>query len=182
MTGVQNTDGPLLLYTKADADDRYAAIKTLDNSNVSVINAAFNATTGHDHNGTNSKLLPATSMTLLSGVYQPAIAGVTSVTAVTATGLAFWHRIGNQVFVIGWAQIDPTTTLTTTIFSIALPIASNFAASTDGVGLTTGPGSEAAGGGIIIARTAENDMLAAFFPVATSLVNVGFSFAYTVIP
>ena len=60
-----------------------------------------------------------------SGTYTATITDSANTSARTAYR-STWTRVGNVVHVAGVVDVDPTTTLTTTIIKISLPIASNF--------------------------------------------------------
>jgi hypothetical protein len=73
---------------------------------------------------------------IVSGSYSPTLTDITNVAASTDFG-ARYTRIGSIVQVTGLAAVDATTITTLTDLGISLPIASNFGAITDVVGLGT---------------------------------------------
>ncbi len=129
-----------------------------------------------------NSVIPAAALaiTLTSGTYTPTFTAVANVAAATPNP-CHWHRIGNQVFVSGWGAIDPTSAATLTTFRISLPVASNFAISTDAGGVLVGAGEDVTAGGLINAVVATDDVIASFFPAGAANQGVGFSFAYSVI-
>lgn len=75
---------------------------------------------------------------LAFGTYAPTITGVANIGSVSASGTFRYSRIGSIVFVSGQLNIDTTAAASTyTEVGISLPIASNFAATTDASGTAT---------------------------------------------
>lgn len=71
-----------------------------------------------------------TATNLTSGTYTPTLTNTTNITSSTAL-VCFYQRVGNIVFVNGSATITATSTGTTTVLGVSLPVASNIGASTD---------------------------------------------------
>lgn len=78
----------------------------------------------------NPTAATGTTPLIASGTYTPTLTNGTNVAAST-TAAAQWMRVGNVVHVSGSMSIDPTAASATTIVDISLPIASNFAATTN---------------------------------------------------
>lgn len=75
-----------------------------------------------------------TNQYIASGTYTPTATNVTNATAGTCE-VAKWTRVGNVVSVSGRMALTPTAAATTTVWGLSLPIASNFAATSDLNGL-----------------------------------------------
>lgn len=75
-----------------------------------------------------------TQQYIASGTYTPTATNVTNATAGTCE-VAKWTRVGNVVSVSGRMALTPTAAATTTVWGLSLPIASNFAATSDLNGL-----------------------------------------------
>jgi hypothetical protein len=73
---------------------------------------------------------------LAHGTYSPGLTNTTNVAASGLQGTATYMRVGNTVHVIVRVTIDPTAAApTATQLDIALPVASNFAAATECIGM-----------------------------------------------
>jgi hypothetical protein len=75
-----------------------------------------------------------TQQYIASGTYTPTATDITNSTAGTCE-VAKWTRVGNVVSVSGRMALTPTAAATTTVWGLSLPIASNFAATSDLNGL-----------------------------------------------
>lgn len=71
-----------------------------------------------------------------SGTYTPTFAILGNLDSISANGLTSYIRVGDQVFVSGSCNIDPTASGQIT-YTISLPIASNFTLTTDASGMNT---------------------------------------------
>ena len=79
----------------------------------------------------------AITETFSSGTYTPTLTNGTNVAASTAYQCQ-WMRIGSVVTVSGKVDIDPTSAGLITGLGISLPVASNFGASEDCAGTSSG--------------------------------------------
>jgi hypothetical protein len=70
-----------------------------------------------------------------SGTYTPTLTSVSNVQSSTS-GICHYLRIGDHVNVSGRISIDPTSATTGTNLGISLPVASDFAASSNGSGIS----------------------------------------------
>jgi hypothetical protein len=66
----------------------------------------------------------STALTLTAGTYSPTITNVSNVDASSFSGSVYYQRIGDQVTVWGWMDIDVTLGATSTSLAITLPVAS----------------------------------------------------------
>lgn len=71
---------------------------------------------------------------IASGTYTPTTTAVLNISSTSVVGVASWIRVGSVVSVDGQVSIDPNAASTISIVSITLPIASNFAAVSNGNG------------------------------------------------
>ncbi len=71
-----------------------------------------------------------------SGTYTPTFVKLGNLDSISANGLTSYIRVGDQVFVSGSCNIDPTASGQIT-YTISLPIASNFTLTTDASGMST---------------------------------------------
>lgn len=71
-----------------------------------------------------------------SGTYTPTFVKLGNLDSISANGLTSYIRVGDQVFVSGSCNIDPTASGQIT-YTISLPIASNFTLTTDASGMNT---------------------------------------------
>ncbi len=119
-----------------------------------------------------------TSLNIVTGSYTPTLTNTTNLDGSTSD-VCNYCRINDFVMVWGNLSVDPTTTGVATRLGVSLPIASNFAATTD-LGGSMGT-SGATGAGRIFADTG-NDR-ADFSFIAPFNVNggLGFSFGYFII-
>jgi len=70
-----------------------------------------------------------------SGTYTPTFAILGNLDSISKNGLTSYIRVGDQVFVSGSCNIDPTASGQIT-YTISLPIASNFTLTTDASGMS----------------------------------------------
>lgn len=118
-----------------------------------------------------SSLLPT------SGTYTPTLTNTTNLDASTAFP-ARWIRVGNEVFVSGTVQVDATA-LAQSELGISLPIASNFAASTDCSGAAGG--SSVQQSAAIVGDATNDRARMQWLASTTAAQNMSFTFGYTVI-
>jgi hypothetical protein len=130
-----------------------------------------------------SRTLPAITGTVTSGTYT--IVLVAGTNCATATGgPARWIRVGNEVTVFGTATIASTAaTLTASDFTGTLPVASNFAATTDLAGAgALGAATSVDGVPVVITGSIAGDVAVfAYNASQTTAATCTFSFGYTVI-
>lgn len=115
-----------------------------------------------------------------SGTYTPTETSVTNLDSTPVAALFRWTRIGNIVHVAGAVTYDPTAGSTFSEFRLSLPVASNFAASTD----CSGCGADANGTVFEISADATNNEAQVNFTTiagATSSSTARFMFTYEVI-
>jgi hypothetical protein len=114
-----------------------------------------------------------------SGTYTPTLTNGTNVASSTTT-VAQYIRIGNQVTVYGTVQVTPTTTpATATSLGISLPIASNFAAASNLIGVLSdyaNIGYKSA----LLEADATNDRAVINFIAEAGSPRFDYSFMYTV--
>lgn len=119
-----------------------------------------------------------TTLGLVDGTYTPTITNITNVAASTPY-LAHYVRIGNQVIVTGLVDIDPTAAAQIEI-DISLPVASNFAASTDCSGVTS-CGTDPSRAGNVAGNSTTDRARLTFTPTLIDNRTSGYQFMYTVI-
>lgn len=129
--------------------------------------------------------LPSVTGTLVTGafgIYTPTLTNGTNMAASTAQPLQYM-RVGNTVTVGGYVGIDTTSAgATDTLMRMSLPIASNFAASTDAGGAGTAPvGGGANDGWGIYANSATDDVTFNGKSMDTAARNLFFTFVYQVL-
>ena len=105
---------------------------------------------------TNGRLADSalTSTNLVGGTYTPTLNNTTNLDASTAFQCQYM-RVMNTVTVSCKVEVDPTTTLTSTVLGIPLPVASNFGAEEDCAGSANA--SAIAAQGAAIRASAAND-------------------------
>jgi hypothetical protein len=114
-----------------------------------------------------------------SGDYTPTSAASTNVDAV-ANGSAKFTRLNKDyVQVAGYIEIDPTATGATTV-DLTIPIASNFAANTDGFGTSVG-GSSTRQAGMVFADATDDGLTISFIADDTANRAHRFTFLYKII-
>lgn len=111
------------------------------------------------HNNANP-VTGTSSQYIASGTYTPVPVIGTNVTVTTVLGTGKWTRLGNVVSVKLIVQVTVTGAGASN-YRIPLPIASNFAAVTDGIGLAIG-GAPAIGNGFLRSVVATDDMQVTF--------------------
>jgi hypothetical protein len=89
------------------------------------------------------------------GTYTPTVSNTTNVDSLTVPAAWTYLRIGNLVHVAGTLTLDATAD-SDALFDLTTPIASNFTAITQAVGIIATSRSDAIGGGLIYA-SALND-------------------------
>ena len=114
---------------------------------------------------------------ILVGTYTPTITSGTNVAATTAQ-VCHYLRVGNQVWVFGFVDIDPTSATTATSISLTLPIASNFTLLTDLSG--TAANRNQGPGGMYADATNDKAILEFITTANTSNCTWSFTFAYEV--
>lgn len=113
-----------------------------------------------------------------AGTYTPTLSNTTNVTSSTSA-VAHYFKIGNQVNVVGSVNIVPTAAAAT-VLGISLPIASNFAATTDAAGLGVSSTSNASN--VRIEANATTNIAELKFGISfTTTADYFFNFTYTVI-
>jgi hypothetical protein len=120
---------------------------------------------------------------IYSGTYTPTITNVANAGGSPAGAVSQYMRVGNVVTVSGAAVVDPTTTNTRTQIGVSLPIASNFAAATNGTGIGFWAGTPAAEDQVaLLYSDATNDRMELYFtPVNVASDTIYFTFTYRVI-
>ncbi len=129
----------------------------------------------------NASGTTGTTPAIQSGTYTPTITNSTNVAASTA-GTAHWLRVGNIVHVNGRCTIDPTSASIQTIWTLSLPLASNFAAVTDCYGVTNGDTFSAfTAAGIVSASVGGDSALFAAYPASTANQTFYYQYSYNVL-
>lgn len=113
---------------------------------------------------------------LESGTYTPTLTNVANLDASTAYECQYL-RVGNVVHVGGRVDVDPTGAGASTQLGISLPIASNFAASSDCGGTGFSPG--VAGQGAAVVPDAANNRAQLQFVSGATLSNQSMYFTFT---
>lgn len=114
-----------------------------------------------------------------SGTYTPTLTGVTNIAATTAF-TAHYVRVGNQVSVAGYINVDPTAAApTASEVGISLPIASNFTAEGD-LGGSAASSSNTPEGAVMEEDQTNDRARMLFKALDTANHTFGFSFIYTV--
>lgn len=132
-----------------------------------------------DTENLTNRELTALTLGVASGTSTPTITSGANV-ASTATPTGRYIRIGNQVSFSGTVSVTPTLTATTTVVEISLPVASNFAATSDASGSGTAVGTSIFP--ISIVGSVANDRLVVTFTSSgTGAHVVTFNTIYTVI-
>lgn len=116
---------------------------------------------------------------IASGTSTPTITSGAN-TASTATPTGRYLRVGDQVTFSGTLSVTPTLTATTTVVEISLPVASNFAATSDASGSGTAVGTSIAPISII-GSIANDRLVVSFTSSGTGAHVVTFNAVYTVI-
>ena len=92
---------------------------------------------------------------IVASTYTPTLTSSTNVAASTAY-VCLYIRVGNNVYVFGRVDIDPTSAVpTTTILGISLPVASNFSLTTQAHGVGTSAAVSGQHGGITSDATSD---------------------------
>lgn len=110
-----------------------------------------------------------------SGTFTPTLTNTANIAASTAY-LCTYVRVDNTVTMSGRVDIDPTTTSTTTILGISLPVASAFTTANQGGGVAFAPGFVSDGAAILTDAT--NDRLTLQY-VCTDVTNHAYYFTVT---
>lgn len=113
-----------------------------------------------------------------SGTYTPTLTGVANVASSTAFPCQY-TRVGNIVTVSGLISVTATLTATSTQIGISLPIASNFAATTDCNGAAGSAGATQVGR--LLADVTNDRAQMNFLSVNTGGNGMGFTFQYEVL-
>jgi hypothetical protein len=98
---------------------------------------------------------------LTSGTYTPTVTASTNAASASAVGDFTYIRVGTIVNVTGRVTVDPTAANTDTIFTVSLPIASNFSAVQDAAGVVAFPWWV----GSINGSIANDHLVATFIPI-----------------
>lgn len=126
-------------------------------------------------------LTGTTNQYIGSGTYTPTGTGLTNVSSITP-GVAQWMRVGNVVTVSGSVSVTPTAAAPTkTTFNLTLPLASNFAASSQcggGGGRNLAAQVEAA---LVLADTVNDQATIAFMATSTGAATLYYSYQYLVL-
>jgi hypothetical protein len=132
------------------------------------------ALVGTNISGTAASLTAGATTNVTSGTYTPTIANTTNVSASTPAQCQYM-RVGSVVTVSGTFQLDPTTAVTDTLFTMTLPIASDFSINSNlgGLACCNQVGNTM---GIYAEPTAN---LAQFEGVLTDVLNRLYSFTFT---
>lgn len=93
---------------------------------------------------------------------------------------ARYMRVGNIVTVSGYITIDPTTTDTSTVFQLALPVASSLSATSDLSGTGTLGDTLTITPFQIRANTSNNTAFFVGYPIATVSINLTYVYTYTI--
>lgn len=117
-------------------------------------------------------------ITNVSGIYTPTITAVANNT-ISSSDSTQWMRIGNIIQCVGRADINITALATTTTFDVQLPVASNFATTSDAHGVMgTATITQV---GVVFASAATDSARIQFISATTGASSVWYSFQYTVI-
>lgn len=129
--------------------------------------------------GPVSAQISATANPPISDTYTPTLTDGTNIAASTPYP-SHYIRVGNEVTVSGVADVDPTAGAgTASTLGISLPIASNFAATTDCLGTAASATVLETGG--IGADTGNDRALLSFLAQTTANHAIFYHFTYTVI-
>lgn len=112
------------------------------------------------------------------GTYTPTLTGVANVASSTAF-VCQYSRVGNIVTVSGLISVTATASATSTQIGISLPIASNFAATTDCNGAAGSAGATQVGR--LLADVTNDRAQMNFLAVNTGGNGMGFTFQYSII-
>jgi len=110
-----------------------------------------------------------------SGTYTPTITNGTNVAASSNVN-AFYQRIGNIVYVSGAVNIDPTSALTNTLFTLSLPVARTSTSTFFTIGTSSGNTPPDIWSGSPASTTADFKG----YPASASNQTVSFSFMYNI--
>jgi hypothetical protein len=94
--------------------------------------------------------------TVTSGTYDPTYTNANNVEAITGGTGWLYQRIGSIVYFSGFVTVNPTAATSNTVFYATLPIASDFDAGGDALGIINGQNISTGGGGTISADTTNN--------------------------
>jgi hypothetical protein len=108
------------------------------------------------------------------GTYTPTLFNTTNVSASTAYQCQ-WFRVGPNVTVSGFIEIDITTASTTTVLGMSIPVASNFTSNSQGCGGAFGSGGES----WRIISDSTNDRISFSNNTQTNTANVFYTFVFT---
>jgi len=118
-----------------------------------------------------------TAANVLSGTYTPTLTNTTNIAASTAY-VTHYMRVGNEVFVAGRVNIDPTAGGLVRL-GMSLPIASNFTATED-VGGVVFCGEVAGQGGMIFGDVANDRVVMEFITADTANRQYYFTCGYRI--
>lgn len=113
----------------------------------------------------------------ISGAWTPAITNNSNI-ASSSNISGFYLRVGSVIFFWGSISVTATVSGASTTFSLSLPVASNFGATSDATGIAV----ESLGvGGTMIADTAGDLLFCQYLSGSTSARAISFSGSYQVI-
>ena len=119
---------------------------------------------------------------LIAGTYTPTLTNGANVSGSATSGVLMYMRIGDVVHVAGWVSITPTAGTTETVISLSLPIASNFAATTDCAGqFGRRPTSGESESGYVVADTSNDRAQVVFYALSTTGALGSVTFSYRVL-
>jgi hypothetical protein len=102
------------------------------------------------------------TLEIASGVYAPTLTAGVNTQSVGQLGDFTYMRIGNVVSVNGGVDLDPTSASSDGLFTISLPIASNFTATSHAMGSACSSNPALRSSGIIYPNTATDDVTVSF--------------------
>ncbi len=118
-------------------------------------------------------------LNLETGVYTPGLTGVANVASYIAQQ-CIYARLGDTVIVSGTLSLQPTSSATSTILGISLPIASNLASAADVSGSGASGGAQQSGA---IEGDAANDRAQIrFLSIDATQRGMYFTFSYRIKP
>jgi hypothetical protein len=140
--------------------------------------------------GTNTTQIATTAFVqsaASSGTYTPTVTAGSNTSSISNNGISHYSKNGNEVTVFGSLTVTPTAGSaagTNTIFSISLPIASNFTAGEDlfghGSALYNNGGNNVSYSSSYVGSSSTDDCSGSVIAFATNAITIRYSFMYTV--
>ncbi len=179
LTDTTNTIAPAMRWYNAAAN-HFTGLKiaTAQATDLTLVLPATDATIANQAWVSDAAGNTSFGAVVTSGTYTPTLTNGANVAASTPL-LCQYMRVGSLVTVCGIFNLDITTTLTSTVLGISLPIASDFTDTLQagGVALTGLSGDY----GAILSNSTNNNVQMQAVPVSTANVTYYFNFSYRIL-